>query len=96
MHVLSDDGKVYEGIQLSVDEAEAYKMLDSANLTAHSNAYISHSGAAQLAGWILQKFILVKRNIAPPEPEPTPEASDMDDVIENPEPFVLPDISESI
>ncbi len=86
MYVLSDDGKIYEGIQLSVDEAEAYEMLDSTNLTAHSNSYISRSGAAQLAGWILQEFILVKRHVAPPESEPTPEAPDMDDVIEKPDP----------
>ena len=70
MYVITEEGKIYEGLALTPEEAEIFKELGEGEvLNDHSSGYISQSDQRRIAAYLCTNFILVRRKTLVQEPE---------------------------
>jgi hypothetical protein len=70
MYVITEEGKIYEGLALTPAEAEIFKQLgEGPELNEHSESYISQRSARKIAAYLCSNFILVRRKTFIQEPE---------------------------
>lgn len=70
MYIITEEGKIYEGLVLTPEEAEIYKELgEGEELNNHSSGYVSQSDRRKIAAYLCSNFILVRRNSLVQEPE---------------------------
>jgi len=62
MYVITEEGRIYEGLALTPEEAEIFKDLgEGAGINEHCNSYISRDNSRMLAAYLCSNFILVRR-----------------------------------
>lgn len=77
MYVITEEGKIYEGLALTPEEAEIFKQLgEGSELNDHTSGYISQSDSRKIAVYLCSNFILVRRKSLEQEPELNSEEPD--------------------
>jgi hypothetical protein len=75
MHIITEEGIIYEGLALTPEEAKIYKELgEEQGLNDHTNGYISQSDSRKIAAYLCANFILTRRKALVQEPPCMPEA----------------------
>lgn len=70
MHIITSEGKIIEGRQLSAAEVDIIEELtDGGKLNEVCDSYISASGARRIALYLVENFHIVRR-LQPAEPAP--------------------------
>jgi hypothetical protein len=70
MYVITEEGRIYEGLALTPEEAKIFEELgESGEFSAHTSGYISQSDSRKLAAYLCSNFILVRRKTLVQEPE---------------------------
>jgi hypothetical protein len=78
MYIITEEGKVYEGLALTPEEAEIFKELEeSEELYSHSCGYIAQSDRRRIAAYLCSNFILVRRQSPEQESEPSSEEPEL-------------------
>ena len=72
MYVITEEGRIYEGLALTPEEAEIFKELGEGDeINAHSSSYVTRDSCRTIAAYLCSNFILVHRKS--PEQLPTVE-----------------------
>lgn len=75
MHIITEEGIIYEGLALTPEEAEIYKELgEEQGLNDHASGYISQSDSRKIAAYLCANFIFTRRKALVQEPPCMPEA----------------------
>ena len=83
MHIITEEGTIYEGQALTSEEGKIYKELgEERGLNDHTSGYISQSDSRKIAAYLCANFIFTRRKALVQEPPCMPEAV----------PFPYPDI----
>ncbi len=70
MYVITEEGKIYEGLALTPEEAEIFEQLgEGPELNTQSESYISRSSSRKIAAYLCSNFILERRKPLEQEPE---------------------------